>query len=212
MSKPIFVDMAAYPRIDHFHYFKSMAYPYVGTTCQVDITDFKKWLKKYHYPFFLSFLWCVARAANNVEQFRQRIREEQIVEYPFCPTSHTVAKEDDTYSYCTLQANQPFTQFLEIAIKQQQLAKLEGNIEEDSAIAESLLFVSTVPWLNYSSIIQPVPMPSDSNPRITWGKYTFTDQQLLMPVSVLCNHALVDGQHIGHFYQSLNDQLKQLIN
>ena len=35
------IDMATYPRLDHFHYFCSMAYPYVGVTVDVDVTVFK---------------------------------------------------------------------------------------------------------------------------------------------------------------------------
>ena len=32
------IDMPAYPRRAHFDYFRSLAYPYVGTTVNVDIT------------------------------------------------------------------------------------------------------------------------------------------------------------------------------
>jgi hypothetical protein len=42
MSEPVFrrLDPAADPRRAHFEYFRAMAYPYVGVTCEVDVTDF----------------------------------------------------------------------------------------------------------------------------------------------------------------------------
>ena len=36
------IGMADYPRRDHFAYFSSLAYPYVGVTANVDITDLLK--------------------------------------------------------------------------------------------------------------------------------------------------------------------------
>ena len=72
---------------------------------------------------------------------------------------------------------------------------------------ESLFFVSCVPWLSYTSIIQPVPAPADSNPRITWGKYFRQGEQTLMPVTLLAHHALVDGIHIARFYEALDREL-----
>ncbi len=73
-----------------------------------------------------------------------------------------------------------------------------------------MFFISTVPWVSYTSLIQPVPMPADSNPRITWGKYFFMDNKTLLPVTVLCHHALVDGIHIAGFYQSLEGQILEM--
>lgn len=32
-------------------------------------------------------------------------------------------------------------------------------------------------------------------------------EQTLLPVSVLCHHALVDGRHIGDFYRYLEEEM-----
>lgn len=100
-----YLDMASYSRKDHFNYFSSLAYPYVGTTANIDITDFLKTVKEQKLPFFLTFCYCVSRTANLVPEFRQRIDGDR------------------------------------------------------------------------------------------------AGRRMIMPVSVLCNHALVDGVHIADFYQ-----------
>lgn len=197
------IDMNTYKRKDHFNYFKSLAYPYVGVTCDVNITDFYYAIKEKKYPFFLSFLWCVNQACNEIPQFRQRIINDSIIEYEYCHTSHTVSKEDETYAYCTLDARMSLDEFIQISLPIHNRSKEEGNIEESAEEAQSLIFISTLPWISYSSLIQPVPIPADSNPRVTWGKYKEENGKILLPVSTLCHHALVDGKHLADFYQAL---------
>ena len=205
------INMNEYKRIDHFNYFKSLAYPYVGITCEVDITDFYNHVKEKNYPFFLSLLYCVNKACNQIKEFRQRIVDDEIIEYDYCPTSHTVSKEDDTYAYCTLEAKDSFEEYLKDAIRKHERAKNDGNIDETDEEALGLIFISTLPWVSYASLIQPVPIPADSNPRITWGKYSIKDNKVLIPVSTLCHHALVDGKQIADFYKLLEKNLKVFV-
>lgn len=199
------VDMDAYKRKAHFEYFNSLAYPYVGVTVNVDITELKEAVSRKRLPFFLTVCYCVGRAANEVPEFRQRIQEGQIVEFGHCRTSHTVALDDGTYCYCNLESNKPFRDYITYAVREQEKAKEEATIHEDDNL--DMIFISTVPWISYTSLIQPVPMPADSNPRITWGKYFRQEGRILLPVSVLCHHALVDGLHIAMFYELLEKEI-----
>ena len=73
--------------------------------------------------FFLTFCYCAARAANRVPEFRRRILNGGIVEYARCRTSHTVALEDETYCYCTLESAMPFAEYLPYAKREQERAK-----------------------------------------------------------------------------------------
>lgn len=203
-----YLDMDHYPRKAHFDYFRSLAYPYGGLTVEVDITDFLAAVKGKGLPFFLSLCWCVGEAANAVPQLRQRIVGGKIIEFDRCPTSHTVALPDGTYCYCTLDGKgRPFFDFLPYAAQAQEAVKAQGSIEESAEEALSLFFISTLPWVSYTAAIQPVPYPADSNPRITWGRYHTSEGRVLLPVTLLCHHALVDGIHIAAFYTALDQQL-----
>jgi chloramphenicol O-acetyltransferase type A len=209
MEDSVRIDFEHYTRKKHFDYFKNMGYPYVGVTCNVDITDFISTIKTKALPFFLSFLWCVAQAANAEPEFRQRIVNDGIIEFKNCKTSHTVAKSDGTYCYCCLNCNLPYNEFIPYAQCKQNIAKSNGDITENEEDSISLLFISTVPWISYSSLVQPVPFPADSNPRITWGRYYEQNGRVILPVSILCHHALVDGRHIAKFYDHLNSILQK---
>lgn len=199
------IDLDAYPRRAHFEYFRGLGYPYVGATVNLDATRFLQRTKAAGRPFFLSFLY---EAANAVEALRQRIVEDGIAQFAFCPTSHTVMRPDGTFVYCRLEANMPREEFLAYAATQQKAALAGGDIE-DGEDALSYLFVSTVPWFSYTALVQAVPTgaDADSNPRITWGRYFEQAGRTLIPVSLLAHHALVDGLHIGQFYQNLSERL-----
>ena len=72
------IPMETYPRRAHFAYFSTMAQPYAGVTVSVEITHFLESVQEKGSPFFLSFLYCVSRAANQVPELRQRIWKGEI--------------------------------------------------------------------------------------------------------------------------------------
>ena len=204
-----FIDMDSFPRKAHFDYFRSFAYPYVGYTVKVDVTGFVRRQRENGYPFFLSFCYCAERAANSVAEFKQRISGDRIVEYDWCPSSYTLALDNGTYCYCKLDCRKPFSEYLPDAMERQNEAMSSVSLD-DGDDAESLLFISSNPWLSYDAFVQPVPYPADSNPRISLGKYFADGERLLLPVTVLCNHALVDGKHIAEFFSALDTELSQV--
>ena len=207
-----YIDMTTYKRKSHFEYFNSLTYPYVGLTVNVDITGLPEVLKAKKLPFFLTICYCASKAANQISEFRQRIMENKIIEYDYCRTSHTVALSDGTYCYCDLDSNCSFEAYIKYAIQEQEKAKQTHSIQETEQDALDKIFISTVPWVSYTALINPTPVPADSNPRITWGKYFTQNDKVLLPVSVLCHHALVDGLHISRFYDLLNAQISIIVN
>lgn len=213
------IDMSKYPRIDHFNHFLAMDHPCASVTVQVDITDWLPRLKASGCPFFLSFQYAAVRAANRIPEFRQRIVPEGIVEYDYSNPSYTVALPDGTYRYCLVNVNQPFEQYLEEGRIKQAAAQEAERLEEEGDVL-SLLFTSCVPWLNYTEAMMPYPHNHFSIPNICWGgckkeKYlALEDGQVVekvkvsIPVTLLINHALIDGRHIGQFYANLDEELK----
>jgi len=203
------LDMSTYPRKQHFDYFRTMQNPWVGLTVPVDVTELAAFCKRKHYSFYLCFIHAAALAADGVQELRQRICGEAVVEYGECPTSHTEISGDGTYCYCTLRHHMPFVEYIEYAERERQLSRERGSIEEDED-ADSHYFVSSLPWLNYTAIIQPT-TNTESNPRITWGAYAEDFRgRLMMPVSLLCNHALADGSHIAQFYSLLEKEMNNM--
>ena len=202
------IDLNNFPRRNHLEHFLSMAYPYVGVTANVDVTEFRQFCKDQNYSFYLAFLHAVALAADTVPQLRQRIRGGEVYEYDACPTSHIELLENETYCYCTLRHQMRMADFIPYAESVRAQCRKNGSIEEEDDV-ESMYFISTLPWLHYTELIQPVGGGDDSNPRITWGKFQkdFQGREQL-PVTLLAHHGLVDGIHIARFFENLEKQLR----
>ena len=188
-----YIDMTKYPRLDHFRHFLTMQQPCVSITVQVDITDWLSRLKASGCPFFLSFQYAVVRAANRIPEFRQRIVDDKIVEYDYCNPSYIVSLPDDTYRYCNVNVNQPFAQYLKESRVKQDAALHSEHLEEEEGDVLGLLFISCVPWFNYTEAMMPYPGGSFSNPSFCWGGYR-TEKYL----------ALEDGRV---FFDNLGDEL-----
>ena len=205
------IDLETYPRRSHYEYFKSLAYPYVGMTANVDVTGLLAAAKRRGKSSFLACLYAACQAVNAVSALRQRIRDGQIVEFARCDAGHTVAKEDGTFVNCRTDSSLDFDSFLTLGEIAQQQAKAQTGFLNDKEDETGLIFVSCVPWVSFTSVIQPTPIPADTNPRIIFGKYFTQDGRTMMPLTIQCNHALVDGLHIAQFYakfQEFSDTIK----
>jgi len=203
------IDMATYPRRAHFDYFRSLAYPYFGVTVDVDVTELKNACREKNVSFYLAFMHAAALAADGVPQLRQRIRDGEIVEYDSCPTSHVELLSDETYRYCTLRHTMPAAEYFAAAERARKTC-LEGGAFEEDEDAESMYFISSLPWLSYTSFTQPTAGGDDSNPRITWGRYREENGRLVMPLTILVHHALADGLHASKFYKNVDEETAAL--
>ena len=201
------IDMDHYPRKAHFDYFRSLPYPYVGTTVNADVTGVLRYSRRRGRSFYLTFLHAAALAADSVPELRRRIRGNGIAEYAECPTSHTEMTAGGTYCYCTLRHHMNLDSYYRQA-EEARAACRSGGITEDEDV-ERMYFVSTLPWLHYTALIQPVAAGDESNPRITWGRYeTDAAGRTVMPVTLLVHHALADGIHLAAFYERLAEQIR----
>ncbi len=197
------VDMQNDPRRSQFEYFKNFANPYVSVTVPCDITPLKD-----RKPFFLTVLYCAIQAANSVPELRRRIVGEQVVEYENCLSSHTVALPDESYCYCELDCSMPFAEFLPYAQTVVERAKKFPSMADEEP--EKLFFVSSLPWLSFTSVGLPVPNPADSNPRITFGKAFEQDEKYLIPLNLTVHHSLADGIHLAKFFEAFVRNIQTL--
>ncbi len=203
------IDMRTDPRSEQFAYFRTMANPYAGVTVNSDITHLREVTQENCWPFFLTLLYCAVNAANDVPELRRRICGEQVVEFEHCLSSHTVALENGSYCYCTLDCRKPFAEYLPYAQAEAARAKVEPNLSDGEGAAR-LFFVSSLPWLSFTSLSLPVPNPPDSNVRITFGKFFEQNGRILLPVNLTVNHALADGIHMARFFQCFDRRLAEL--
>lgn len=204
------IDLETYPRRAHFDYFRTLQSPMAGVTAEVDVTALKGFCAARGCSFYAAFMHIAARAANAVPELRRRIHDGGIAEYDACGTSHVELREDGTYAYCTLYHDMDWDEYLPYADEERARCRAGGSIEEDADV-EGLYFVTSLPWLKYTQLIQPTASGDESNPRISWGKFEEDHRgRLMMPVTLLAHHGLVDGLHIARFYLNVEKEIAAL--
>jgi chloramphenicol O-acetyltransferase type A len=75
---------------------------------------------------------------------------------------------------------------------------------------DDVVYMSSIPWVSFTSFTHPMPTyTGDSIPRFAWGKFFDEGGTLKMPVAVQGHHAVMDGLHMGRWYERLQDDLRQ---
>jgi chloramphenicol O-acetyltransferase type A len=201
------IHLEDWPRKDHYLFFKEFAYPHFSLCADMDISAFLPHIKQQGVSFTAAIMYLIARVANSIPEFRQRVREGDPVEYPVVHPSVTILRGDDLFTFCTVEYVEDFQEFIRKAEEEitrvKELPALTEKIQNDSK-----LYMSSIPWVSFTSFMHPLRlMPADSVPRFAWGKYQHRDGLVTMPLSVQGHHAVMDGLHAGIFYQRFQDLL-----
>ena len=173
----------------------------------VDVTAFYPFVKRNGYWLTVSMVYVISRASNAIPEFRHRIRGDQVVEHEIVNPGFTILIDNDLFGFCDVAYVENFSEFAGLAEKKIAHVKahpdLENNPEKDD-----VLYMTSIPWVSFTSFSHPMPLhPADSIPRFAWGKYFQESDTLKMPLSVQGHHAVMDGIHMGRFYETVQDYL-----
>ena len=192
-----YIDIENWKRKDHFNYFKQLNYPHFNICGNLDITSFYKYIKENKIPFFISVLYASTKTANSIKEFKFRIKEDNVIEYETVSPSFTIMTEGEVFSFCTSNFIDDFKKFKNNTLSQ--IEKVKNN--------------TSIPWISFTNITHPIQMsPVDSIPRISWGKYFEEGGKIKLPLSVQAHHALVDGIHVGQFFNTFQEILDNPMN
>ncbi|MCM1990756.1 chloramphenicol acetyltransferase [Oceanirhabdus seepicola] len=203
------VDIENWKRKSHYNYFKQLDYPHFNVCGNLDITKFYKYIKEKEQPFFISMLYAATKTANSIKEFRYRIRKNEVVEHENVSPSFTVMSEDEVFGFCAVKFMDEFNIFK--ANTSKEIEKTKNNILlDDKAGRDDLIFFTSIPWVSFTSVTHPMHMsPVDSIPRIAWGKYFEENGRIKLPLSVQVHHALIDGVHVGKYFNALQEMIDQ---
>ncbi len=209
-----YLDIENWNRKEHFHHFKNFEEPFFGVTVHIDVTYLYQHAKEKGYSFFICYLYAALKAANGIEAFKYRIKDEnEILIYDVVNASPTINRPDGTFGFSYINFHEDFKLFYREAE-----AEIERIRNEVSLIpakeGSNTIFFSALPWLKFTSLSHARKITKyDAIPRISFGKVFYEGDMLLMPTSIHVNHALMDGSHVGlfveHFQENINSNLLQ---
>lgn len=202
-----YIDMETWPRREHFQMFSTFNHPHWGLCANVDLTVFYPPIKRRGLSFTVAWVYVLARAANAIPEFRQRIRGAQVVEHDVVHPAITVLTDEDLFGFCTFEYVEDFAEFAPPAAEQMAYVREHPTLKDEPG-RDDLLFMTAIPWVSFTNFMHPMQLhPADSVPRFAWGRFFEDGERLKMPLDVQGHHALMDGFHVGRFYQQVQDHL-----
>lgn len=214
--QPRIIDLDSWPRREHYEFFKPYPVPFFSITTSVDVTPLRTLLKRRDVRFTVGLLYVLARAGNDVPQFRQRIRDNAPIEYERVHPGVTVLCEGDVFRFCFVTYSDDFDRFADEASKamaavRQGESLVQGPLLEQGRIRDDMLYCTSLPWFSFSGMLHPVgPDPMDSAPRIAWGRFEEKEGQFVMPLNVQAHHALIDGVHLAKFFRKVEELIADI--
>ena len=199
------INQETWYRREHFNLFRTFNHPHFSMCVNMDASKFYSYVKKFKYSFTVSTAYLIARTANTIPEYRQRIRGEEVVEHEFVSPSFTILVDHDLFSFCSVKYVESFADFSIKATAK--IASIKSNIDLDTeSEGDDLLFMSVIPWVSFTSFNHPMKFhPSDSVPRFAWGKIFEESGKMKMPLQSQGHHALMDGVHMGRFFSTCQE-------
>jgi chloramphenicol O-acetyltransferase type A len=203
------IDIENWARKKHYSFFKGLDYPHFNICANLTITPFYDFIKSNHLSFFKTFIYLTSKTANDIKEFRYRIRKDLVVEHEITHPSFTVMTSQEVFNFCTAPYIENLADFIKSTTTNIALAHTTVNLEDEPE-RDDLVYMTSIPWVSFTSITHPIHMnPTDSIPRIAWGKYFKEDENLKIPLSVQVHHALADGAHVGQYFTLIQDYLNR---
>ncbi len=203
-------DISGWRRREIYEAFSELDFPFYHAAFYVDVTRLKAYTSKRHLSFYYSMIWLATKAADSILNFRLRIESGKIYDIESSAPGLTFLKpgsENFQIVICSLTDRLDDYSDKVRKLTENQLSFKGGeNIPENGQI-----YFSCLPWMEITSLSSERAIdPDNSIPRIAWGKYVERDGKLQLCVSVDVNHRLIDGYHIGRFYQELQSRIDTL--
>ncbi len=195
------IDEKTWKRAMHCMVFKNSIEPAFCVTFELDITNFLKRIKEQRYSFTIAMVYAVCKCANEIEEFRYRFVEDNVVLFDKIDTAFTyLNQETELFKVVQVPMTDTMQEYIDLATKtaKEQTQYFTGPLGND------VFQCSPMPWVTYTHISHTNSgKKGNATPLFDWGKYFEREGRVLMPVSVQAHHSFVDGLHIGRFTEKL---------
>lgn len=197
------INLENYKRKELLKVFKDYQFPHFSTTCNVNITNLKEFVDRNKCGFFLSISFLLSKSVNLIPELRHRIIDGELFEFEQVNPAFTVLLDDETFSFCDCQYFEDFGEYREYTIAQ--IEKVKESPDLNTKEKHHMFFMSNIPWFSFLSMVHPYDPKYGFIPLIAIGKYFEQENQLMLPVGIQVHHGVVDGIHVGKFYNYLSE-------
>lgn len=202
-----YLDLESWNRKQHFEHFRTLADPTFSLVVNVDVANAFRYSKNSDYSFFILYLHACMKAINAVENFKYRIEGDKIAIYNTINASATIARKDNTFGFSYIKFSEDINEFYTNFLAEKERIENSTTLFPNE-YSLGCIHCSALPWVNFTAHKEPFSGNKDNSvPQLAFGKIIEEENKILMPIAVNVNHALVDGYHIGLFFNKFQEEL-----
>lgn len=203
------LDIEKWKRRRHFEFFRDFDNPFFNLCAEVDVTDLlARCRRERDASFFAAALYGSQRAVNLIEEFHYRLDDEGVWIFDTIHCGSTVLMPNETFAFAYFDWDPRFDRFVAAVAAEIDRVRSEPPSLDPSGEREDFIRYTVIPWVSFTSFSHASRSdPDDSVPRIVFGRYHEVGGRQLMPVSVEVHHALVDGLHVGRYFEHFQEYL-----
>ena len=195
-----FIDLTTWPRREVFEFFRHFDKPYFNVCLRLDVTTLLNEVRRRaeRPSVWLTYHYFALKAANEIEQFRYRLRDGKVLVHDVINGGTTLILPNETFTLVYFDHAESFTKFMNGATKAVEDIRNGDGAFRPKHEDDARIHCTTLPWLAFTSFSHARRWwhKEDSVPKISFGKFVQENGRTLMPFSVEVHHALMDGLHV----------------
>ena len=207
---PNYLDISSWGRRDLFEFFRTYENPYFNICTQIDISRLLEVLRnRSKVSASLTYHYFALRIANEIEPFRYRLRDDQVIVHDVIHGGTTVLLPNESFSFAYFDYQQDFDSFIRDAqTSVSNLQKGEGAFKPLDG--DDRIHFTVLPWVSFTSFAHARNKTrAVSVPKVAFGKFIRDDKRTLLPISVEVHHALMDGLHVGRYLNRFEEMVAE---
>lgn len=203
------LDLKTWNRREHFEFFSNFDEPFFGIVSEVDCTKAHQFSKNNKRSFFAHYLHKCLTAVNDVQEFKYRILNEEVVVYEQVHSAATIARPDGTFAFSFAEFDPDFSKFQKSLKKEiEEVQNTMGLRLSDASQRLDAIHISSFPWHKLTGLTHSRNFKHpDSVPKITFGKMYSLGNEYKLPVAINVHHGLMDGFHVAKFLEVFQELL-----
>jgi chloramphenicol O-acetyltransferase type A len=204
-----YLDLTNWARRDLFEFFRGYDNPYFNICTRLDVTRLLSLLRdRPGVSVSLAYHYFALRVANEIEPFRYRLKDGQVIIHDVINGGTTVLLPNESFSYAYFDYQEDFEKFSLTAGQSIKRVQAEGSLKP--TMRDDLIYFTTLPWVSFTSFAHARTRGrGESIPRIAFGKFVPENDRMMLPISVEVHHALMDGLHAGRYLNRLEEVLME---
>ena len=196
-----YIDLEEWRRRPHFLLFRDYDRPHFSTTAAVDVSAcYAASRGGEGASFTLATLFAAMRAANAVEAFRLRLREDRVWCHDAVGIGCTVLRPDRTFGFAYFAHETSFSRFAAEGKREMDRARTGTTLGDEREADDATIHATVLPWVRFTAFTNAM-RREDSVPKLTFGRRYVEGGAWYVPVCVEVHHALVDGIDVGEFFE-----------